>query len=351
MRDILPEVESWREQGKPAALATVVKVWGSAPRPLGSKMAVTSQGDMAGSVSGGCIEGAVYEEAQAVLASGEPKRVEFGVSDETAWSVGLSCGGQIEVFLERIHPAANPDLLARLIGHLEAGELAAVVSVVGGAGLGRQRLIRPGEPAFGSLGSDDLDAAADRMAAEGLGSFASRRETVREQMAPIDLFCDVHSPPPKLIVVGAVHAAIHLVRFARELGYRTVVVDPRTAFATPERFADADELDTRWPEEALADHGLDEATCVATLSHDMKLDLPALEAALRSPARYIGALGSKRTHAKRVERLKDAGFSNDEIARIHSPIGLDLGGRRANEIALAVMAEIVASGYRREPMR
>lgn len=237
------------------------------------------------------------------------------------------------------------ETFARLRAHLEADELVALVTLATGTGAGAQRLVRPGAEPLGSLGDDTLDAEADRLAAEAFASFSSRRATFERDGASCELFCDVYPPAPKLFIVGAVHVAIHLCRFARELGYRTVVIDPRTAFATPERFVDADKLDTRWPDEALADHGLDEASCVATLAHDPKIDLPALRAALESPVRYVGALGSKRTHAKRVEALRGLGFDAEAIGRIHSPIGFDLGGRRAEEIALAVMAEIVAAGH------
>ena len=239
------------------------------------------------------------------------------------------------------------EIFARLSAHLEADELVALVTVAAGAGAGRQRLVRPVEEAIGSLGSAALDAEGDQLAGESFASFASRRREVEVAGAVHDLFCDVYPPSPKLYVIGAVHVAIHLCRFARELGFRTVVIDPRTAFATAERFADADELDARWPEEALADRRLDEGSYLATLAHDQKIDLPALAAALRSPARYIGALGSKRTHARRVAALQELGFDANDIARIRSPIGLDLGGRRAEEIALAVIAEIVAASHGR----
>ena len=233
------------------------------------------------------------------------------------------------------------DVFERLQKHLDTDQLVALVTVVGGFAAGRQRLLRPGAKPFGSLGSEPLDHEADRLATEAFRTFASTRVTIESEDA-VDLFCEVYPPAPKLVMIGAVHVAIHLGRFAKELGYRTIVIDPRTAFATAERFSHIDRLDPRWPKEALADQKLDEGTAVATLSHDMKLDLPALEAALESPARYIGALGSKRTHAKRVAELEESGFSPEQLARIHSPIGLDLGGRRAQEIALAIMAEIVA---------
>jgi xanthine dehydrogenase accessory factor len=234
---------------------------------------------------------------------------------------------------------------------LDAEELVAVVTVVAGPGTGRQLLLRPGgrgadARVAGGLGGAELERAAERVAAEAFAAFACRRATVTVGGAEIELFVDVQAPPPKLVVVGAVHVAVPLIAFARRMGFRTVVIDPRTAFATRERFADADELIRDWPAEAMAATGLSEATYVAVLSHDLKIDLPALEAALRSPARYIGALGSRKTHAKRIAALEQGGFTADEIGRIHSPIGLDLGGgRRAEEIALSVIAEVVRASH------
>jgi len=242
----------------------------------------------------------------------------------------------------------NQEIFARLAKRLEADQLTALVSVVGGPGLGNQRLVQPGSQSHGTLGSPSLDREADLLATEAFRSFSSSRRIIsalEPDVAATDLFCEVHPPAFKLVLVGAVHVAIHLARFAKELGFRTTVIDPRTAFATAERFSHVDELVTRWPQEDLEDRKLDEGTYVATLAHDPKIDLPALEAALRSTARYIGALGSKKTHAKRVDTLRERGFSKDDIARIHAPIGLDLGGRRAEEIALAVMAQIVSVSH------
>ncbi len=347
MRDLLPEIERWRREGKPIAIATVVKVWGSAPRPLGSKMAITSSGDMAGSVSGGCVEGAVFEEAQAVLASGEPKQVGYGVTNDEAWAVGLSCGGRIEIFIEKLasdHPAqpAFEEALA-------ADELVALATVVGGPGLGSRLLLTPGPTGpvtgAGGLGSPDLNAAALAGAKTSLRTFAANRQHLATESGEVDLFLEVHPPRPKLVIVGAVHAAIALVGFAKTLGMRTVVVDPRGTFATHERFPHADVLSTDWPDQALDKEGITAGTYLALLSHDLKLDLPALRVALAAEPRYIGALGSKKTHGKRVAALEDAGLAPEAIGRIHNPIGLNLGGRRAEEIAVAVIAEIVAVSH------
>lgn len=233
-----------------------------------------------------------------------------------------------------------------LAAALAAEELVAVVTVVTGPETGRQLLVRPTGFSPGGLGTAALESAARELAVDAFAAFASHRATLTVEGQEVELFIDVHPPPPKLIIVGAVHVAIPLIAFAARLGFRTVVIDPRTAFATAERFAEADELICDWPVEALAATGLNEATYVAVLSHDLKIDLPALEAVLRSPVRYVGALGSRKTHAKRVAALEQSGFTAEEIGRIHSPIGLDVGGgRRAEEIALSVIAEIVKASH------
>ncbi len=351
MRDILPEIEDWRRDGKQVAVATIVSTWGSAPRPVGSKMAISDACDMAGSVSGGCVEGAVFEEAQGVIAGNRPRLVEYGVSDQEAWAVGLSCGGRIEVFIELLE--MRSEIYGELKCCLDADRLVALATVIDGPGRGRQLLIAPAAddtPAIhGDLGASGLERAVAERAGEQLVSFRSGRQSFATADVPAEVFIEVHPPRPKLIVVGAVHVASALVRFANTLGFRTIVVDPRTAFATPERFAHADQLRTDWPDEALRDLGIDKNTFVALLSHDLKLDLPALEVALPSRARYIGALGSKKTHGKRLAALAEKGFSEPATRRIHNPIGLDLGGRRAEEIAVAIIAEMIAVSYGKSP--
>jgi xanthine dehydrogenase accessory factor len=221
---------------------------------------------------------------------------------------------------------------------------AALATVVAGPGLGEQMLLARGQE-LGSLGASNLDDAVRAWAADLLAGQRSERRSFDRAAGPAEVFLEVHPPPPQLILVGAVHTAIPLVAFARTLGYRTIVVDPRGAFATPERFAHADRLLREWPDEAFARLRLDEATALAVLSHDLKLDLPALRLALKSPLFYVGALGSRKTHRKRVAALKEEGFGDQELARIHAPIGLPLGGRSPEEIALAVIAEVVAARY------
>ncbi len=230
---------------------------------------------------------------------------------------------------------------------LAAERLVALATVVAGPGLGRQLLLWPDGSRRGGLGDPRLDDEVGSRAGVLLSSFAAERRSYDSSGGPVEIFLEVHPPRPKLIIVGAVHVAIPLVGFARALGFRTVVVDPRTAFATRERFPDADEIVTDWPDVALQQIGVDENTFLALLSHDLKLDLPALEVALALPARYIGALGSKKTHGKRVAALREKGISGDAIGRIVNPIGLDLGGRRAEEIAVAIVAEMVAVSHGR----
>jgi xanthine dehydrogenase accessory factor len=239
----------------------------------------------------------------------------------------------------------NSEIFGELRASIEAERPVVVATIVAGAGLGNQLLIWPAEQTLGDLGTPRLNQRAALAAEKAFQSFASRRKTFEHQGEPVEIFFDVHAPSPKLVIVGAVHVAIHLIELAKTLGFRTIVIDPRTAFATPERFAGAGRLIADWPQQALADEPLNESTYFVTLSHDFKIDLPALEIALASPARYVGALGSSRTHAKRVAELLERGLGQEQIDRIHAPIGLDLGGRRAEEIALAIAAEMIAARH------
>jgi xanthine dehydrogenase accessory factor len=334
MRDVLPELARWRDAGQKVALATVIETWGSAPRTVGAKMAVSEAGSVAGSVSGGCVESAVVEAALEVLASGVPRRLHFGVADETAWAVGLACGGAIDVFVE---PWGSPldEALREAAG---SDRSAAAVTLVGGPpeALGRKLLVEADGTTRGSLG--ERDGPAREAAAAALASGRS----VRVALGEAEAFVDVVLPPARLVAVGGVHIAVALVRLARALGYTTVVVDPRPAFGSRERFPDVDEVVSAWPDEALERLALNGSTAVAVLTHDPKLDDPALRAALPSPAFYVGALGSKATQAKRRKRLLEAGLGEAQLARLHAPIGLELGGRSPEEIALSVMAQIVA---------
>src|SRR6266567_8634442 len=339
MRDILDEVERWRESGERVAIATVIQTWGSAPRPAGSAMALTAGGKIAGSVSGGCVEAAVVESGLRCLSTGRPERLRFGVSDETAWSVGLACGGTIEVFVEPVRGETFDTVRTAI----RDGQPAAVATVIGGAEatFGRRLVVSYDGTVTGSLG-EGLDTAVAEQARESLAAGAPKRlEPTPEREA--EIFIDVLQPPLRLIVVGGVHIAIPLVAIAKTLGYRTIVVDPREAFGNSKRFPDVDRIMSAWPDRALDEIGIDASTAVAVLTHDPKLDDPALAAALRSPAFYVGALGSRRTQEKRRQRLLEEGLDEQTLSRLHAPIGLPIGGRSPGEIALSIMAQIVAT--------
>jgi xanthine dehydrogenase accessory factor len=321
MRDVLPDYERLADAGA-VGRAVVTRVWGSAPRTEGANLIATADGRMAGSVSGGCVEGAVVEAITEAMSEGKPRLLDFTVTHERAWEVGLACGGSIGVFVE---PAIRPELLEAARG--PGGVV--VASVIGGAApLGRP------DPHVAAAVADEARSA--------LASLACRVATVVMPAGEVSVFLEVFPKQPTLFIIGAVHIAESLCQLARPLGYRTVVADGRAAFLTRDRFPDADLLVEAWPEEAFKEVGIDDATCVCILSHDPKFDEPALDAALRSPAAYIGAIGSRKTQEIRRERLKDAGFSPEEVARLHGPIGLDLGGRHPGEIALAILAEITA---------
>lgn len=332
MKDVLAEIEAWTREGSAFALATVVQTWGSAPRVAGSKMAIAADGRIAGSVSGGCVEAAVIEAAQKTLRDGIPQLLHFGVADETAWAVGLACGGTIDVFVEK----AGPGLVDEVRALAKDDRAGVRATAIAGPLLGKHWLLRGDGVALGS--QDDspeaLRAAAEAARADG--------KSARAAVGESQVFLDVVRPAPTLVVVGGVHIAIVLTRIAQALGYRTIVVDPRPAFANEARFPHADRVISDWPDEALGRIGLTTGTAVAVLTHDPKLDDPALRAALPSPAFYVGALGSKATNAKRRQRLLEGGLGEEHLDRLHAPIGLDLGGRSPEEIALSVMAQLVA---------
>jgi xanthine dehydrogenase accessory factor len=332
MRDVLPDIRRWQSEGRPIAIATVVETWGSAPRPAGGKLAMTADGRIAGSVSGGCVENAVVEAGKKTLETGKPQLLHYGVSDDTAWSVGLACGGSLDVFVDRLDAA----LFEPIEAALRAERPLAIATVIQGseAELGRKlALFEDGRVVGG------IDDAALSEARAALSSGQSRRIKTEGR----ELFVDVLRPAPRLVIVGGVHIAIALVSLAKTLGFRTVLVDPREAFGNAKRFPHADEIVNDWPDAALARLGPDSSTAIAVLTHDPKLDDPALLAALPSPAFYVGALGSKRTQEKRRARLTETGIAPAALARLHGPIGLPLGGRSPEEIAVAILAEIVAT--------
>ena len=311
--DIPGTALAWHRDGRGAALATVVQTWGSAPRPVGSQLAVSGRSEIAGSVSGGCVEGAVVAEALDAMETGRSTILEFGVSDDEAFAVGLACGGTIRVMVEPVGAGVPEALLEGLAAAAEAGE---PVAYAVDTTAWERRLLRPGDALAGER------FAADRSGFEG------------------ETFVAVRNPPLRLVVVGGVHIAQPLVAMARLAGYTPTVVDPREAFASADRFPGT-ALRHDWPDEALAELGLDARCAVVALTHDPKLDDPALAVALRSPAFYVGALGSTRTHAKRLARLAEMGLEV-EAARLHAPIGLDIGAASPAEIAVSILAEMTA---------
>ncbi|MBL4806236.1 MAG: XdhC family protein [Rhodobacteraceae bacterium] len=323
--DQIPEQAlAWIADGKQAAIAIVIDTWGSAPRPVGSLLAISSDGEIAGSVSGGCVESAVVEEALEVMKDGTPRVLEFGVADDNAFAVGLACGGDIKILVEPIGIGSGPDiaLIKQLVAH--RADRRAVAYCVNTKNWDRQLIT-------------DTTQHADRFASEKSGFEA-------------DWFVGIHNPPLRLIVVGAVHIAQPLMQMARLVGYDATLVDPRAGFASQARFPD-ERLVHDWPDDALRAENLGPRTAVVTLAHDPKIDDPAIHVALNSDVFYLGCLGSSRTHAKRVDRLTKAGFSPEKIAKIHGPVGSDIGAKTPAEIAVSIMAELTERLRRVETRR
>ncbi len=343
MRDLIPTVKAWRARGDCFARATVVKTSGSTPRPLGAKMVVNSRGEFAGSVSGGCVEGAVIEAAQRVIATGEPQLLEFGIADEAAWEVGLACGGALAVFVERTQPARQPALEEQLERDLADEIPCAMATVVRGARVGAKMLVYLDRDARGEWGDAHTRAPVEADARRALQSELPASRAYGDGL----VFVDVFAPKPRLVIVGGVHVAIPLTRFAQSLGFRVTIVDGRSRFATRERFPTADEIIVAYPQDAFARMRIDASTYVAILTHDPKFDLPALQAlAMRQP-RYVGAMGARETRARHFAELRAAGVSEEFLARVYAPIGLDVGARTPEEVALAILAEMVAVRYGR----
>lgn len=338
MREILQPMQEWFDDGKAVALATVVEIYGSAPRGLGAKMAVNQDSLMTGSVSGGCVEGAVVAEALKVLKNGMPKLLHYGVTQDQAISVGLACGGTIEVWVEKL----SKENFERMRKDLVEERLAVVVTVLSGSHVGEQVYAYPDDSMLGEFSDPDLTALVKANVVEVFSQQQCMRKTLQVKDQLVDVFFDVLSPSPKLVVVGAVHIAIPLVQYARILGFHTTVIDPRKAFGNIERFPHVDRLVREWPEEFLQSFPWDQGTYLVVVSHDDKLDVPALAIGCQNEARYIGALGSKKTFAKHVRELKEAGITDEQITRIHSPIGVDIAARGPEEIALAIITEMVA---------
>ena len=353
MRDVRGELGAWWRAGNPIGMATVVGTWRSAPRQPGATMLVGEDGTAVGSVSGGCVEGAVYELCRRALETGEPKLQRYGISDDDAFEVGLTCGGIIDLFVEKVDPQTFPELGA-VLDSIESGEPVAVVTCIEGPPdrLGRRLVVWPDRRAA-TLGSSRLD---DAVADDIRGMLAAGRTGIvhygydgERRGDALSLFVSSHAPRPRMLVFGAIDFAAAVARIGFFLGYQVTVCDARPVFATRKRFPDADEVIVDWPHRYLAAEvaagRVDPRTVICVLTHDPKFDVPVLELALRQDFAYVGAMGSRRTHDDRMKRLVDAGMTDAELARLSSPIGLDLGARTPEETAVSIAAEIIATRW------
>ncbi|RSS42246.1 XdhC family protein [Streptomyces sp. WAC08241] len=345
MLDIAEELHRWVEQGRDFAVATVVAVGGSAPRQPGAALAVDGEGTAIGSVSGGCVEGAVYDLCVQALEDGETVVERFGYSDEDAFAVGLTCGGIIDILVTPVRGGVFPAALAAAV----EGEAAALARIVSGPDglLGEALLVRPDGSYEGKLGGHpELDRTAAGEARAMLDAGRTGTVEIGEDGSrcgqPLTLLVESSVPAPRMIVFGAIDFAAALVRVGKFLGYHVTVCDARPVFATPARFPEADEIVVEWPHRYLESTDVDARTVLCVLTHDAKFDVPLLRVALRLPVAYVGAMGSRRTHLDRNERLREVGVTEIELARLRSPIGLDLGARTPEETALSIGAEIVA---------
>ncbi|WP_405773876.1 XdhC family protein [Streptomyces sp. NBC_00859] len=350
MLDLAAELSQWIEQGREFAVATVVSVTGSAPRPPGSALAVDAAGLVIGSVSGGCVEGAVYELCAEALRDGAVRRESFGYSDDDAFAVGLTCGGAVEVHVVPVRAdAPSRTTVEAALAAAVRGEAVALARILDGPGeladSGAVLMVRSDGSPEGTLGSaDDSGLAAQSRALLDMGR--TGKCAVPESSArcggDITLFVESSVPPARMIVFGAVDFASALVRVGKLLGFHVTLCDARGVFATRARFPEADEVVVEWPDRYLRDTVTDERTVLCVLTHDSKFDVPLLEVALRLPVAYVGAMGSRRTHEDRLRKLREAGVGERGLARLHSPIGLDTGGRTPEETAVSIGAEIIA---------
>ncbi len=328
MDEVIRQIVAWQAAGEKVAVATVIRVEGSAPRPVGARLATISSGAFAGSVSGGCVEGAVVREAARVLRAGKPHVAHYGISNEVGWEVGLACGGGIDVLVH----VAQPEVWQRLAEVTGRGEACVLMTVVAGDYVGAQAVVTAGEEWVEFPREDGLTMAKGVLEARTSGPRLVHDEVLVEPFVG----------PPQLVIVGGVHTAIPLTRLAGVVGFQVTVIDPRSSFASGERFPDADRVLVAWPAEAMSALGVDNRTAIVILTHDPKIDEPAILSALASDAFYIGAIGSRKTQAARRERLEESGIAVEALDRIFGPIGLDIGGESPEEMAAGILAEIIA---------
>lgn len=339
MRDIAPQLREWQRQGKRYALATLVKVDRSAPKPPGAAMAVAEDGTVLGSVSGGCVESALHEEADAVLASGQPKTVSYGISDDEGFTIGLACGGQLHLFVDA------PELPDRLFEEIEANRPLAMATVTTGSAAGQRLIMWPDNSVSvgGDPGSQGIAEAAFKQSviADAVDLLTKQASSLKSYPQG-DVFIQTFALPAEMYIFGAADFSAALASMGKFLGFHVTVIDPRTVFATKERFPAADEIAIEWPDKFLAKAPIGPGTAICVLTHDAKFDVPALQQALKTDAGYIGAMGAKRTNEERFRKLRDAGCTLEQLARIRAPIGLDIGGRSPEETAVSIAAQIIA---------
>ena len=348
MRDVLDELLEWWTNGQVTGMATVVSTWSSAPRTAGAAMLVGPDGSAVGSISGGCVESAAYEAATEVRDCGTTRRERWGIGDDDAASVGLTCGGTIEVFVESVDRWRFPEF-GEVAADIRAGRPVAVATVVSGPRTGAHLVLRVAATTLGSLGSARLDDAVREdalgMLVQGSSGVVRYGPDGERRGDDIEVFVASYAPKPRMIVFGAIDFAAAVARMGSFLGYRVTVCDARPVFATRKRFPEADEVVIEWPHRYLAGTDVDERTVVCVLTHDPKFDIPLLEVALRLPLAYVGAMGSRRTNDERLEALRDRGLEEHELKRLRAPIGLDLGARTPQETAVSVAAEIIGERW------
>ena len=344
MRDVMTDLRRWWDDGATVGVGTVVRTWKSAPRQPGASMLVGPDGTAVGSVSGGCVEGAVYELGTQVRDDATPVLQRYGVSDDDAFSVGLTCGGIIDLFVEPVSKTTFPEF-GGIVDDVEAGTPVAVATLIEGEHVGARLVVRA-DSVSGTLGAERLDDAVRDdvrgMLAQGSTGVVRYGPQGERRLDDIAVFVSSYAPKPRMIVFGAIDFAAAVARAGSFLGYRVTVCDARPTFATPRRFPDADEVIVEWPHRYLANTETDQRTVLCVLTHDPKFDVPLLEIALRMDVAYVGAMGSRRTGDDREKRLRELGLTDDELARLHAPIGLDIGARTPEETAISVAAEIVA---------
>ncbi|MDP1711342.1 MAG: XdhC family protein [Candidatus Nanopelagicaceae bacterium] len=355
MRKIIDEIQPWFDSGQAFALATVIKTWSSAPRSVGAAMAVSQSGEVVGSVSGGCVESAIYETALEVLKTGHSQIVTYGVSDDNGFAVGLTCGGTIELFIQIVTQKHFPQFQL-ILDAIKEHRPIAIATLINGPGTPGARMVFDHAEVHGTFNIPGLDHCVVEdgrgLLRQGITRTLKLGPAGERMMDEVSIFVESYALPPKMILFGAMDFAIALAQMGKFLGYHVTVCDARVPFANKKRFPEADHVVVDWPHRYLPTLEIDERTVICVLTHDPKFDVPVLEIALRTNAGYVGAIGSRRTHEDRLGRLREIGMTESELARLHSPIGLDIGSRTPEETAISIAAEIISdmTGGTRQPL-